>query len=166
MEQLLENFSLDLFVKQTVLFLILIGLMVKFAWKPILNALNDREEGIKDALDKAEKAREEMQNINADNERILKEARSERDSMLKEARELKDAMISEAKEEARTQANKMIEQAKATIENEKLAAITDLKNQVADLSIDIAEKVVKKELSTKGKQLELVEEMLGDIKLN
>ena len=166
MEQLLENFSLDLFVKQTVLFLILIGLMVKFAWKPILNALNDREEGIKDALDKAEQAREEMQNINADNERILKEARSERDSMLKEARELKDAMISEAKEEARTQANKMIEQAKATIENEKLAAITDLKNQVADLSIDIAEKVVKKELSTKGKQLELVEEMLGDIKLN
>ncbi len=166
MEQLLENFSLDLFVKQTVLFLILIGLMVKFAWKPILNALNDREEGIKDALDKAEKAREEMQNINADNERILKEARSERDSMLKEARELKDSMISEAKEEARTQANKMIEQAKATIENEKLAAITDLKNQVADLSIDIAEKVVKKELSTKGKQLELVEEMLGDIKLN
>lgn len=166
MEQLLENFSLDLFVKQTVLFLILIGLMVKFAWKPILNALNDREEGIKDALDKAEKAREEMQNINADNERILKEARSERDSMLKEARELKDAMISEAKEEARTQANKMIEQAKATIENEKLAAITDLKNQVADLSIDIAEKVVRKELSTKGKQLELVEEMLGDVKLN
>ena len=166
MEQLLENFSLDLFVKQTVLFLILIGLMVKFAWKPILNALNDREEGIKDALDKAEKAREEMQNINADNERILKEARSERDSMLKEARELKDAMISEAKEEARTQANKMIEQAKATIENEKLAAITDLKNQVADLSINIAEKVVRKELSTKGKQLELVEEMLGDVKLN
>ncbi len=166
MEQLLENFSLDLFVKQTVLFLILIGLMVKFAWKPILNALNDREEGIKDALDKAEKAREEMQNINADNERILKEARSERDSMLKEARELKDAMISEAKEEARTQANKMIEQAKTTIENEKLAAITDLKNQVADLSIDIAEKVVRKELSTKGKQLELVEEMLGDVTLN
>lgn len=166
MEQLLENFSLDLFVKQTVLFLILIGLMVKFAWKPILNALNDREEGIKDALEKAEKAREEMQNINADNERILKEARSERDSMLKEARELKDAMISEAKEEARTQANKMIEQAKTTIENEKLAAITDLKNQVADLSIDIAEKVVKKELAAKDKHLELVEEMLGDIKLN
>ncbi len=166
MEQLLENFSLDLFVKQTVLFLILIGLMVKFAWKPILNALNDREEGIKDALDKAEKAREEMQNINADNERILKEARADRDAMLKEAREIKDNMISEAKEEAREQANKMIQQAKATIENEKLAAITDLKNQVADLSIDIAEKVVKKELSTKEKQLELVEDMLGDIKLN
>ena len=166
MEQLLENFTRDLFVKQTVLFLILIGLMVKFAWKPILNALNDREEGIKDALDKAEKAREEMQNINADNERILKEARADRDAMLKEAREIKDNMISEAKEEAREQANKMIQQAKATIENEKLAAITDLKNQVADLSIDIAEKMVKKELSTKEKQLELVEDMLGDIKLN
>ena len=166
MEKLLNEFSLGLFVWQTLLFVLLLLLLRKFAWKPILNAVNDREEGIKNALAEAEKAREEMQNINADNERILKEARAERDSMLKDAREIKDNMISEAKEEARAQANKMIEQAKTTIENEKLAAITDLKNQVADLSIDIAEKVVKKELATKGKQLELVEDMLGDIKLN
>ena len=166
MEKLLNEFSLGLFVWQTLLFVLLLLLLRKFAWKPILNAVNDREEGIKNALAEAEKARQEMQNINADNERILKEARAERDSMLKEAREIKENMISEAKEEAREQASKLIEQAKTTIENEKLAAITDLKNQVADLSIDIAEKVVKKELSTKGKQLELVEDMLGDIKLS
>ena len=166
MEKLLNEFSLGLFFWQLLIFIFLVLLLRKFAWKPILNAVNDREDGIKNALAEAENARQEMQNINADNERILKEARAERDSMLKDAREIKDNMISEAKEEAREQASKMIEQAKATIENEKLAAITDLKNQVADLSINIAEKVVKKELSTKDKQLELVEDMLGDIKLN
>lgn len=166
MEKLLNEFSLGLFVWQTLIFVLLVLLLRKFAWKPILNAINDREEGIKNALAEAEKARQEMQNINADNERVLKEARIERDSMLKDAREIKENMISEAKEEAREQANKLIEQAKTTIENEKLAAITDLKNQVADLSINIAEKVVKKELSSKDKQLELVEDMLGDIKLN
>lgn len=149
-----------------VTFLILLTILRKFAWKPILGAVSEREESIKDALAEAAKARQEMENLKSDNEKILKEARAQRDAMLKEAREIKDNMIGEAKEEARTQADKMIEQAKATIENEKLAAITDLKNQVADLSIDIAEKVVKKELATKDKQLELVEDMLGDIKLN
>ena len=166
MEQLLENFSLDLFVKQTVLFLVLIFLMVKFAWKPILNALNDREEGIKDALDKAEQAREEMQNINADNERILKEARSERDSMLKEARELKSKMIADAKDEAQSQASKMIEQAQTAIASEKKSAMAELKNHVAGLSVEIAEKMVREELSNKDKQLKLVDEMLGEAKLN
>ena len=166
MEQLLENFSLDLFVKQTILFLILIGLMVKFAWKPILNALNDREEGIKNALDEADKARQEMENLKSDNEKILIEARSERDAMLKEARDIKSNMISEAKDEAKAQANKIIEQAKTTIQNEKLAAITDLKNQVADLSINIAEKVVKEKLSNKDKQEKLVESLLNEVKLN
>ncbi|MDC8005051.1 F0F1 ATP synthase subunit B [Aureisphaera galaxeae] len=166
MEQLLENFSLDLFVKQTVLFLILIFLMVKFAWKPILKALNDREDGIKDALDAAEKARHEMENLQADNEKLLKEAREERDAMMKEARELKAKMISDAKEEAKGEADKMIANAKAAIESEKKAAVADIKNQVASLSVEIAEKVVKEELSNKDKQLKLVESMLGDAKLN
>jgi len=107
-----------------------------------------------------------MQNINADNERILKEARSERDGMLKEAREIKNNLIEEAKEEAKIQANKLIEQAKTSIQSEKLAAISDLKNQVAELSINIAEKVVKDELSNKDKQLKLVEQMLKEAKLN
>ena len=147
-------------------FLILLFILGKFAWKPILNAVNDRENSIKDALVEADKARQEMQNLKSDNEKILKEARAERDGMIKDAREIKDSMISEAKEEAKSQATKLIEQAKTTIQNEKLAAITELKNQVADLSIDIAEKVMKSELSNKDKQVELVEKMLGDIELN
>lgn len=166
MEQLLENFSLDLFVKQTILFVALIFLMVKFAWKPILNALNDREEGIKNALDSAEKAKLEMQNLQADNDKLLKEARAEREAMLKEAREVKNKMIEDAKGEAQAEAAKLIAQAQASIESEKKAAIADLKSQVADLSIDIAEKVVQGELSNKGKQEKLVESLLGDATLN
>jgi F-type H+-transporting ATPase subunit b len=166
MEQLLENFSLDLFVKQTVLFVALIFLMVKFAWKPILNSLNDREEGIKDALDSAEKAKLEMENLQADNERLLKEARVEREGMLKEARDLKNKMIEDAKEEAREEASKLISQAQSAIDSEKNAAIAELKAQVANLSIDIAEKVIKDELSNKDKQMKLVESMLGEATLN
>ena len=166
MEQLLENFSLDLFVKQTILFLVLIFLMVKFAWKPILKALNDREEGIKDALASAEEAKKEMQNITADNDRILKEARAERESLLKEARAIKEKMISDAKDEARLEADKLIKQAQEAFENEKQAAIADLKNQVASLSVEIAEKVVRNELSDKKKQLKLVEDTLQEATLN
>ena len=166
MEQLLYNFSLDLFVKQTILFLLLIFLMVKFAWKPIMNALNEREEGIQGALDAAENAKKEMQNLQADNEKLLKEARAERESMLKEAREMKTKMIDDAKAEAKEAADKMVIQAQAAIEAERKSAIADLKNQVATLSVEIAEKVVKSELSNKGKQLELVDEMLGNATLN
>ena len=166
MEKLINEFSLGLFVWQTLLFVLLILLLKKFAWKPILNAVNEREEGIKNALAEADKARQEMQNINADNERILKEARTERDSMLKEARDIKNNLIEEAKEEAKAQGNKLIEQAKSTIQSEKLAAIADIKNQVAELSMNIAEKVVKDELTNKDKQLKLVDQMLKEAKLN
>ncbi len=147
-------------------FLCLLFILRKFAWKPILGAVSDREDSIKNALAEADKARQEMENLKSDNEKILKEARAERDAMIKEAREIKDTMIAEAKDEAKTQATKLIEQAKTTIQNEKLAAITDLKNQVADLSINIAEKVMKDELSSKDKQVALVEKMLGEIELN
>ena len=166
MDKLLDEFSIGLFFWQLVLFLALLFLLRKYAWKPILNAVNDREQGIKDALDSAEKARLEMENLQADNERILKEARAEREALLKEAREIKNKMISDAKEEAQVQANKMIEQAQATIETEKKAAIADLKTQVASLSIEIAEKVVREELSNKDKQMQLVESMLGEATLN
>ena len=166
MDKLINDFSFGLFFWQIILFVVLLLLLRKYAWKPILNAVNDREEGIKNALAEADKARQEMQNINADNERILKEARTERDGMLKEAREIKNNLIEEAKEEAKTQGNKLIEQAKTSIQSEKLAAIADLKNQVAELSMNIAEKVVKDELSNKDKQLKLVEQMLKDAKLN
>ncbi len=166
MDKLLNDFSPGLFVVQTILFLLLIFLMVKFAWKPILNSLNDREEGIKSALDAAENAKKEMENLNADNERLLKEARIEREALLKEAREMKDKIISDATNEAQEKAGKMIEQAQAAIETEKKSAMAELKSHVAGLSIEIAEKVVREELSNKDKQLKLVEDMLGETTLN
>ena len=147
-------------------FLILLIVMKKFAWSPILGAISDREDGIKNALVAADNARKEMENLKADNERILNEARAEREAMLRDAREIKNKMIADAKEEAQTQASKMIIQAQAAIEGEKKSAMAELRNHVAALSIDIAEKVVREELSNKGKQLELVESMLADAKLN
>lgn len=166
MEKLLGEFSIGLFFWQTLLFVLLLLLLRKYAWKPILNAVNDREQGIKDALASAENAKKEMENLQADNERILKEARAERDNLMKEAREMKNKMISDAKEEAKTEADKMIANAQAAIESEKKAAVADIKSQVAALSIEIAEKVVKEELSSNDKQLKLVEDMLGDATLN
>lgn len=147
-------------------FFVLLFLLRKFAWKPIVGTVNDRETSIREALESAEKARLEMQNLTADNERILKEARVERETMLKEAREIKAKMISDAKDEAQTQANKMIEQAQIAIASEKKSAMAELKNHVAGLSVDIAEKMVREELSNKDKQLKLVENMLGEAKLN
>jgi len=147
-------------------FFVLLFLLRKFAWKPIVGTVNDRETSIREALESAEKARLEMQNLTADNERILKEARVERETMLKEAREIKAKMISDAKDEAQTQANKMIEQAQIAIASEKKSAMAELKNHVVGLSVDIAEKMVREELSNKEKQLKLVENMLGEAKLN
>ena len=166
METLLNDFSPGLFVMQTVLLIVLILLMVKFAWKPILNSLSEREAGIQGALDAAEKANLEMQNLQADNEKLLQEARSEREAMLKDAREIKTKMIADAKEEAKTEADKMVAQAQDAIEAEKKAAIAELKAQVATLSLEIAEKVVRHELSDSDKQLKLVNEMLSDANLN
>jgi len=165
MEKLINDFSFGLFFWQTILFLLLLFLLKKFAWKPILDALNSREEGIQNALDEADKARQEMLDLQSSNEKILKEARAERDSLLKDARMIKEQMITEAKDEAKAQSNKIIEQAKQTIQNEKLAAITELKNQVAQLSIGIAEKIMKDELSDKDKQVKLIEKMLDEARL-
>lgn len=166
MEKLINQFELGLFFWQVLIFVGLILLLKKFAWKPILDAVNDREEGIKNALLSAENARKEMQNLQADNQRILQEARMERDTMLKEAREMKEKMIADSKNEAQAQGLKMIEQAKAAIESEKNAAMAELKMQVSTLSIEIAEKLLKDELSNKDAQTKLVEKMLGDVKLN
>ena len=165
MEKLINDFSFGLFFWQMLLFILLLFLLKKFAWKPILDALNSREEGIQNALDEADKARQEMVDLKSSNDKILKEARAERDGLLKDARMIKEKMITEAKDEAKVQSNKIIEQAKQTIENEKLAAITELKNQVAELSIGIAEKIMKDELSNKGKQVAMIEKMLDEARL-
>ncbi|OXA80588.1 ATP synthase F0 subcomplex B subunit [Flavobacterium aquidurense] len=166
MEKLINQFEFGLFFWQVLIFVGLILLLKKFAWKPILDAVNDREQGIKDALLSAENARKEMENLQADNLRILNEARAERDAMLKEAREMKEKMIADSKNEAQAQGQKMIEQAKAAIESEKNAAMAELKSQVSTLSLSIAEKLLKEELSNKESQTKLVEKMLGDVKLN
>ncbi|MDD2820134.1 MAG: F0F1 ATP synthase subunit B [Flavobacterium sp.] len=166
MDKLINDFSFGLFIWQVLIFVGLIFLLKKFAWKPILDAVNDREEGIKNALESAENARKEMQNLQADNQRILQEARLERDNMLKDAREMKEKMVADAKNEAQVQGQKMIEQAKAAIESEKNAAMAELKLQVSTLSLSIAEKVLRDELSNKEAQTKLVEKMLGDVKLN
>jgi F-type H+-transporting ATPase subunit b len=166
MDKLINDFSFGLFIWQVAIFVGLILLLKKFAWKPILDAVNDREEGIKNALLSAENARKEMQNLQADNQRILQEARLERDNMLKDAREMKEKMVADAKNEAQVQGLKMIEQAKAAIEGEKNAAMAELKLQVSTLSLSIAEKLLKDELSNKEAQTKLVEKMLGDVKLN
>ena len=147
-------------------FLALLFILKKFAWKPILGAVSEREQGIRDALASAVEARKEMENLQADNERILKEARVEREAMLKEARELKNKMIDDAKQDAKLEASKLITQAKAAIEAEKKATIADLKSQVAKISISIAEKVVREELSNTEKQEKLVESMLDNTTLN
>lgn len=158
--------EIGLFFWQTIVFLVLIFVMAKFAWKPILGAIKQRETSINDALESAESARKEMQNLQADNEKLLQEARVERDSLLKEAREIKEKIISEASTEAQEKANSIVAQAQVTIQNEKNAAMADIKNQVATLSIEIAEKLIREELSKEGKQQRLVDQMLDDVTLN
>jgi len=166
MDKLVNDFSLGLFFWQAVILVVLILLLVKFAWRPIMTSITEREAGIAAALASAEAARKEMQNLQADNQRILNEARAEMDAMIKEAREIKEKMIADAKAEAVAQGDKMIEQAKAAIVSEKNAAMAELKNQVSGFSVEIAEKILKNELSNKDSQNALVERMLEDVKLN
>tara|TARA_B100001758_G_scaffold247879_1_gene268074 strand:- start:62889 stop:63389 length:501 start_codon:yes stop_codon:yes gene_type:complete len=166
MEKLINDFSLGLFFWQTLLFVILIFVLRKYAWKPILSAVEEREEGIKSSLEAAQQAKDEMEKLNADNERVLAEARVERDALLKEAREIKEEIINNAKDSANSEADKILNSAKEQIANEKMKAITELKNTVATLSIDIAEKVLKSELSDKTKQNKLVASALKETKLN
>ncbi len=166
MEKLIHDFSFGLFFWQAIILLVIIFLLGKFAWKPIINALEAREDGIADALAAADNAKREMQNLQASNEKLLAEARAERDAMLKEAREMKEKMISEAKNEAQAEGEKMIQQAKAAIDNEKSAAMADIKNHVSGLSIEIAEKLMKNQLGDAQAQNQLVESLLNDVKLN
>ena len=150
----------------SVVFIILLVLLKRMAWTPILNNVDARIKSIEEALEAAKNARDEMSNLKADNDRILKEARAERDEMLKEARELKANIISEAKNAAKDEADKMIASAKVVIENEKAGAISELKNTVGALSVDIAEKVLRAELKDVDKQNAFIADMLKDIKLN
>ena len=166
METLISDFSVGLFIWQSIIFIALIFLLKKFAWGPILTAVNEREESIENALKSAEEARLKMAELKSSNEDLLNEARAERDAMMKDARSIKDGIIAEAKAAATIDAKKIMENAKESIHHEKMAAITDLKNQVATLSIEIAEKILKDELSSTDKQKALIDNVVKDINLN
>jgi F-type H+-transporting ATPase subunit b len=145
---------------------IVLFLLKKFAWKPILNSLNEREATISEALNAAKKAREEMASMNANTEALLNEARGERDKILKEAREAKESIISEAKVKAEQDAERLRKINLEAIENAKMAAITDLKNKTASLAIEIAEKIIRQRLADDEKQKALISDMLKDAKWN
>ena len=163
---LLENFSSGLFIIQSVIFLVLIFVLRKFAWKPIMDAVNEREVIIVDSLNQAKLAKQEVQNLKAENEVIIREAKVERDNILKEAREIKDRIVGEAKDAAKAEGDKMIEQARQSIQTEKSAAMADIKNQIGALSVNIAESILKQKLDNDGAQNALVENILNKSNLN
>jgi F-type H+-transporting ATPase subunit b len=148
------------------IFLIFFATLAKFAWKPILSAVKARDEMIKGSLESAEKAREEMLKLQSDNEAILKKARSEREEILKEAREVRDKLISEAKGQANVEAEKLIEKARAGIESEKTKAMTEIRDQVATLSVEIASKLLGEQLKKTGEQEKLIDNYLKEIDFN
>lgn len=164
MELLVPEIGLVIF--QTIAFLLLMFVLAKFAWKPVLAAIKQREHDIDEALNKAELAKQEMVRLAAQNEESMKEARAERDLILKEAKVLKDSIVNEAKSQAQTEGAKLIEKAKIEIENQKKAALAELKDQVSTLSIDIAERVLRNQLTDKAKQQDLVAGLLKDVELN
>lgn len=150
----------------TLVFLVLLVLLKKYAWSPILKAVKQREDNISEALEAAQKAKNEMAQLKASNEKLLNEARAERDQMLKEARDQKKKVIEEAKTEAKVEADKIVADARKNIEGEKVAALAEIKEHVANLSIEIAEKVLAGKLDTEEKQKELATKLAGDISLN
>ena len=147
-------------------FLSVLFLLTKYAWKPILAALDEREKSIEEALKSAEIARNEMSNLKAENEKIIQEAKIERDRMLLQATETSKQIVEEAKELAGKEGHLMIEKAKAAIETEKLAAMEELKVQVGVLALAVAEKLLKRNFTSDASQQKLVEELVKDIKLN
>jgi F-type H+-transporting ATPase subunit b len=151
---------------QVVIFLMLVLLLGKFAWRPIIDSLKIREESIEEALRSADEAREEMSKLQADNEKLLAKAREERDALLKDASILAGQLKEEAKEDAKKITSKMIEDAKAGIVSEKEAALKEVRNLVAELSVEIAEKLIRKSLGDEKAQKDLVEEFLADKNIN
>lgn len=147
-------------------FSVVLFILKKYAWKPILSALKEREKSIEGALKSAERAKAEMAKLQADNEKILAEARFERDKLIKEAREMKDRIIEEAKTQAQVEAHKLIESARLSISSEKRAAIKEIKDQVAILSIQIAEKLIREKFAANTNQSEYIDSLLKEIKLN
>jgi len=155
-----------LIIWQLLVFVGLFFVLAKFAWKPIIGSLKEREDSIQQALDAAEKAKNEMASLKSDNEKLLKEAREERDKILRDARTASNQIVEEAQNTAKKTADKIVADAKAMINTEKQAALAEVKTQVAQFSLDIAEKIIKKNLSDDKSQKELVDTLIKDLKLN
>lgn len=149
-----------------IVFCSLLFLLAKFAWKPILSAVNEREKSITEALELAEKTREEMKSLQAENDKILKVAKAERDEILKDAKSTSNAMIEAAKEKSKVEAQKIVDSARDAIRSEKAVAMAELKTHVAALSLEIAEKVIRTELSSDEKQKALANNLASDINMN
>jgi F-type H+-transporting ATPase subunit b len=150
----------------TLFFLVLLFVLGKFAWPAILTAVKARNESIRNALDAAEKAKKEMAKLQADNEKILLEARAERDALMREAKEVRDKLISEAKEKAAEEAKKLVHGAREAIQREKAAALNEMKEQMASLSVDIAEKILRMKLEDTKAQKDLVNKLINEADLN
>ena len=147
-------------------FLIVFFILKKFAWKQIIDGLNERESNIANSIASAEKVKAEMAKLKSENETLLQSAREERAAMLKEAKEIKDKMINDAKEEAKVQASKIINDANAAIHQQKMAALTDIKNQVGKMVVEVSEKILRRELSDKAQQEIYISKLAEEIKLN
>ncbi|MGH2566615.1 MAG: F0F1 ATP synthase subunit B, partial [Ginsengibacter sp.] len=158
--------SFGLIIWTLLAFIIFFFILKKFAWKPILNSMNKREKGIADSLATAEKVKAEMAELKSENELLLAKAREERSQMMREAKETRDKIISEAKEQARTETNKIIADAQGAINQQKMAAITDLKNQVGNLVVEVSEKVLRRELSNKEEQEKYIQQIAQNVELN
>ena len=157
---------LGLIVWTIIAFLLVLFILKKYAWAPILKGLDDREANIANSIATAESVRLEMTMLKSENEALLASAREERAAMLKEAKEIKDRMIAAAKDEAKVQAAKIITDAQASINNQKMAAMTDLKNQVGNLVIEVSEKILRRELANKAEQEQYIKELAADVRLN
>jgi F-type H+-transporting ATPase subunit b len=158
--------DLGLVIWMTLTFFIVMFVLGKYAWKPILKAVKTREDNIDNAISQAAKVQAEMAQLKNDNEALLQKAREERATMLKEAKDTKDKMINEAKDQAKTEANKIIADAQAAINHQKMAALTDIKNQVGNLVVEVSEKVLRKELGNKAEQENYIKQLAGEVKLN
>ena len=158
--------ELGLFFWTLIAFLIVFFILAKFAWKPILSILGDREKGIADAIASAEKMKGEMSQMKSENEKLMAQAHEERTAMLKEAKDIKDRIINEAKEIAKTEANKIIMEAQAQINQQKNAAMTEVKNEIGTLALEVAEKILRKQLNSNEGQEAYMNMLANDIKLN
>lgn len=158
--------ALGLIFWTTLIFLTIVFILGKYAWKPILKALDDREKTIDDSLKTAERMKQEMANMHSEHEKLLNEAKAERSSILKEAKDMKDSIISEARNQAKAEQTKIVEDARREIENQKMAALTEIKNSVGAMVLQVSEKVLQRELKDKTAQTEYMSQLIKDTNLN